>query len=446
MAHPLIIFDSDDFLYTSFSRNAIPLLNNWNPSRVLPEILEPFISFIGAYVIYPIMGDYIMSLALVYGILLSALISIYFYFIYKFLIKKTGVDAKEAKILILLFIFLHFLIYRTQNSNNEHIFSSNNVNCIFFYTIPTLLNIILVLYFELNDKQFELKNIYRSAILILLIYLAIFSNLFSSYILGIWSGINLIYALKKFNKESIKKNKLYIGILALWFISMIFELSGGRSSEVNNTLTFSSILNGFLTYINKYLSLNKLVLLLMLISLILFIYMFIKKQVSFNEEILTLVLMFVLSNVYLILLSSKCGQAYFRADTFMGVMIMVLFGTLLMISVIIKNNEKGFILIPLLTLICFFNINTSERTFRDSNYLGNSSLAYKFDSYVLNKFNEANTDNETKINIEYPIEWENWPIYGGYPYSNTFLKHRLTSQYIDCYMVGIDDFDISNYD
>lgn len=266
-SHPLVLFDSDDWLYASFSRDAIPIAYNWNPTRVLPECLQPLITLIGAYVIYPIMDDYIMAIALAYAIVLCIVICVYFYYVYKLLLKRINLETNKARVMILLFIFLHFLIYRTTETNNEYIFFSHNVNCIFFYVIPTLLNIIIVLYFETSDYPFKNQNIFKESIVILLIYLSIFSNLFSSYILGIWAGIKCLFIIidliknkKKINKQIIIDNLLYIGIVLLWLISMGFELTGGRFKDVEGISLSISLLEGIKIYVHKYLSLNRIVL------------------------------------------------------------------------------------------------------------------------------------------------------------------------------------------
>ena len=38
---PLVPYDGDDWLYLSYARKAVPLWGDWNPARVLPEVLMP---------------------------------------------------------------------------------------------------------------------------------------------------------------------------------------------------------------------------------------------------------------------------------------------------------------------------------------------------------------------------------------------------------------------
>lgn len=49
--HPITISDTDDWTYLFINRKAIPLWKNWNPIRILPEVLMPLISEISTYIL-----------------------------------------------------------------------------------------------------------------------------------------------------------------------------------------------------------------------------------------------------------------------------------------------------------------------------------------------------------------------------------------------------------
>ena len=74
---PIMICDTDDWNYISSTRLAIPLWGNWNPSKVFPETLMGLCGFFAAYVIYPLLGDYIFSLTYVFAFVVSTFIVLY---------------------------------------------------------------------------------------------------------------------------------------------------------------------------------------------------------------------------------------------------------------------------------------------------------------------------------------------------------------------------------
>lgn len=76
-AHPLYIYDVDDWAYVNSVREALPSLQQWNPTKILPETMMPFISFLSAYIIYPVNCDYIEALSIGYAVFISIIISTY---------------------------------------------------------------------------------------------------------------------------------------------------------------------------------------------------------------------------------------------------------------------------------------------------------------------------------------------------------------------------------
>ena len=51
--HALVLFDTDDWKYASYSRQAVPLWKNWNPTRVFPEIFMSLCYDFASAVFYP---------------------------------------------------------------------------------------------------------------------------------------------------------------------------------------------------------------------------------------------------------------------------------------------------------------------------------------------------------------------------------------------------------
>ena len=55
--HPIVPFDSDDWLNSIIERPPYPSLDYWNPTKVFPERFEPFVSTLAGYLIVPIVGS-----------------------------------------------------------------------------------------------------------------------------------------------------------------------------------------------------------------------------------------------------------------------------------------------------------------------------------------------------------------------------------------------------
>ena len=75
--HPLVFFDSDDWHYIAYNREALPVWKVLNPAKVLPETFMPLMSDIGAYFLYPFTHDYVNSITFMHAIVFSVAICIY---------------------------------------------------------------------------------------------------------------------------------------------------------------------------------------------------------------------------------------------------------------------------------------------------------------------------------------------------------------------------------
>lgn len=91
--HPIILSDTDDWLYAFSNREAIPLWRSWNPSRIFAETFMPVISEICTYLIYPFTGDFFGSLTLGYAFVLTITITILISVIYKYLCRKYNAEG-----------------------------------------------------------------------------------------------------------------------------------------------------------------------------------------------------------------------------------------------------------------------------------------------------------------------------------------------------------------
>ena len=76
--NPLVIYDTDDWMYIYLLRKPIPKPGAWNPTRIFPETFMPLVSYFGALVINNVIDNYCLSLTLAHGIFGSIVLTFYF--------------------------------------------------------------------------------------------------------------------------------------------------------------------------------------------------------------------------------------------------------------------------------------------------------------------------------------------------------------------------------
>ena len=156
--HPLYIYDSDDWTYISYSRHVWPNIDNWNPTRILPEILMPLAAQLGVSVFMPFTEDYIGSMAYAFATVFSGFIVFYIFSFGKLISNKFSLVGKINTCLMIVIFLLSFLPFMTGTEKNEYLFYTGSVTTVFYYTIPALLNGAIVLHMLSSDNR-ALQNI-----------------------------------------------------------------------------------------------------------------------------------------------------------------------------------------------------------------------------------------------------------------------------------------------
>lgn len=239
--HPLMMHDGDDWGYASYSRGGLPIWGYWNPIKVFPETALPVCAYLASYLVMPFVGDFSWSLTYVFAFVVSLAITIYVLMLMHWLGRCFKLPAFAGVMISALFVVLHFVVFRSQSTDNVHLFYCWNVNTYFNYLLPGLINAGLVLFLDVQRNGFlSDKRVGRQSVLCLAVYLAVFSNLYASQILAIYCGVRLMMRLasalakKEPLRGAVKENVWLIVVLALWLVSMLFELSGGRAGSMDS--------------------------------------------------------------------------------------------------------------------------------------------------------------------------------------------------------------------
>lgn len=448
--HPLVPFDMDDWANMSLARPGYPTISDdvFNPTKIFPEVLQVLTGLLGAYVITPLLGDYVTSLILANAIVLSLFIILFLYSVQRYIESRYSLSRPLVFCCIILFTLFHFLAFRIHPSNNEYLWFAPDCTCFFHYVISDLFCISLLLWL-IRMKPTEPQGDLKLSILVLGGYLALCSNLYSSVIIIAFVGAILCSQLvnhfrsKKCLKDFAYKNRYLLIIIFLWLTVQLFEVNGNRASY--STSENSLITNIWITIkILAHKRLNHVFIggsiLLLISSMAIRIRTSNKKLDYLRSHNQILLLAGILSALYLILLSAKVGPEYInRPGVIYSFLIFFLLLVLNSICYLCSQVRWFKIMLPLLTFITLFEINTSEKTFLDVQYESNLNVqsCIRTSQHIVREAYYGALRGEDEILIDVPKfeEQKNWPLSVKHScfLGRTLNKHGITNRPIDTY-------------
>jgi hypothetical protein len=245
LIHPLVPFDTDDWMNMTISRPLYPSLHCWNPTKVFPERLEPAVAMIAARFIAPVIGDYVNALILANAVVLSFFITIYLFLVQRLLTDRFHLSLPSSFCFIVFFAILHFLALKTKVKDNDYLWYAEDCNCYYHYIISNLLNASLVLWLMRHDAPLKIKG-WRFIVLVIATYFALCSNLYSTIILISYAGASLLFDLIVCKKKEdrwlvtyVHQHAYFLIVLLLWLVVQLIEVNGNRANaygHVNDSL------------------------------------------------------------------------------------------------------------------------------------------------------------------------------------------------------------------
>ncbi|MCQ2519091.1 MAG: hypothetical protein MJ107_01030 [Lachnospiraceae bacterium] len=464
-AHPLYIYDTDDWTYISNNRLGIPMPNAWNPTKVLPECLLPLIGEIGATVIYPFTGDYIQSIAFATGIFVSVLFTVFLVFFSIIIKNKFSLSLINYCFLLIFLTITMFTPYYTQEYMYSHMFYGGGVNALFNYIVPNVFNGIL-LFIIWNDEEmnwFDSKHVVKNSIVVLLVYLCIFSSLTSSIIFMSFVGSLLFFRLislllKLLKKEKlhkvilrfIKENAVYLGILMCWFLALYLEGNGRRAGWAIDT-SYGSVGETIRNLITGLKEINK-IFWLMLLSCVtagLATYLFrrvVQKNVQEKDReyvvlLLRNVFSLILVTVYLVLVSSKLAPGYIRNSSVnWGIVFYLVIIMFLCIGYIVSSFEWVGMTFPLLAFVLISVFVITKNNYKDTY---TPSKIKRIDDDIVSQIIEAEKNGDTYVEVYVPKHINpEWPIvlsYGGERIYKTLFQHGIINSEMEVILVPSEE-------
>ncbi len=439
--HPLIIFDTDDWLYIYYSRKAIPLLNIYNPGKVLPEILMPLTSEISSHLLYPVTNDFISSQKIGHAIMVTLFVFIYLFSFYRLCHDRFCHSRVISMYITVLFYLLHFLPFRIAQAGNIYLLNAHNVNCYYNYVIPALLNASIVMFImkESGFDCFHEMSLIKKGFCLLFIYLAIFSNLFLSIILASYAFADIVINWKGTLRN--KKNQCIV--LGAWVLAAFCELLGGRSRAIKreDINIFNEIGKTIKHLFDILINENQLFLLIVLVSTTIIIYYMVKNKL----DIIGFIVALLITVVFEVLLCAVTGYTRIsRPDVMIAFYFFILALIGISLSVFLAEYKKLIVVAPLFLLIVFFEINTEGVTFVESNTPNiNSKCAEAISRDIVMQIVNVDNCGESEMTLIVP-KWDsedNWPhaLYAEERFIKALQKNGVISHKIIVHMLPSEE-------
>ena len=447
--HPIAPYDTDDWQFMYYARPGYPSIHQWNPTKILPEFLQPFMAMVAGYVITPIVGDYISAQVYANAIAVSFFIVLYLYSVKSVLSHKFAIEGMTSYIIILFYVLLHFVILRVAEIDNEYLWYSLDSTCYYHYVISGLLCASYTFWLISHDNKIPKDNVSRG-VLIFVTYLAFFSNLYFSVIIIAYAGSCLVFDLfdsiknkkEDWLKNYIKKNAFFLFLIILWGVVMLIELQGRRAyySEYIHTPFLSTLLFTIKTFFTIRLNVLFLIITLgLILAAKLYSYFKEKKSLFYiGRQQLIICFALILLITYILLLSSRVDPSYAsRSDVVFSYAFFYFYLVLLAIGYLCSKTKWGKIIVPFLVFIMLFNCNTIGNTYKDVQYnFGlNGQMCMERDRDHIRQVCEAEAMGQDTVRIKVPFynhKDYNWPLMLPFSYylGDCLYKHNVTKRRI----------------
>lgn len=437
--HPLVIYDADDWTYVAYVRSAAPMWGGWNPAKVFPEVLFPFFSGIILHTLVPLTGDYITGMAAGHALVVSGFITVYAWSLVALLRRSFALSRLASILAGTLFLVFHFLIFRTEDIGNSYMFHCRDINCYYNYLLPALLNAILLMHMVKNprfDAFVKEAEPAKIGIFYILVYFAIFSNLVTSGMLAAFAGscllLSLLKNIKKFKlTDYIRQNNVWLVILAMWFVSAIFELSGGRATASS---TMSLQLIHEVAYFLKLIlfGANPLFWISVFTIVILALLQFLltrNKDEAETALMQILVPLSVAGAALLIYMLAICAMVWtgsiYRSEYQFPLLCYGLVAVFVALGYLLKKQPKLMYVLPLLIIFLASDTNTMGKTFSDSlmsNY--GAEVCADVSRDIVRQYTEADEAGLDQVTIAVPQHVADPETTDNWPHSLVLL-HRI---------------------
>ena len=421
LVHPSIPYNGDDWRYLSYARHAWPEAAEWNPARILPEVLLPAIGCMSAF-LYKMGIDYISSVSIIYGIFLSFLLTVLAYNFYRLFCDILAGDNLGALLLVSFFMLSSFFMFEKCRNGNVFLFYATYFCTGIYYVASNIINSILTIIlfrYSLNDSIIDDKE-YSIPFLVLLMYISQFSMTFSTLISA--SSAFFIFIIK-YKEGLIRKDYILLVPIVFFVIAASFDMAGNRfdalqKSEASLSTVIFSFHDFLLNLRNDFIGLCS------LIILSYFITIYIKKE----QNNVFYIIMMCLMSMFLIfffdlVLSMRTMDFMKRIEATYGIFFFLLLSVTCCLCYLLKKFTLVKILLPMFILFLMVDVLHVNKIYADTY---GADKRYIVESWLAD-IKKAENNGASSVVINVPqIGWPHPGEWFGEVVSQTLYAHRVT--------------------
>lgn len=252
---PVVPWNGDDWRYLSQYRMPYPGMGEWNPARVLPEVLFPLLGCFSAFFSTYFINGYLQAISVTFLSAFVGMILFFYAVLYDF--SKTLFQERSSALFLTILVFiLSFFLFKSTPANNFHLFSYSSFTDLVFYFMTGILNISLSIYFInlYTSKNFKINICdYQKGFVLLAIFLCQFSMTFSSlptacvaFILLAFRYLDCYAKKKNFVSNPCFNDLCLFAILLAFITATLMDANGARYATFGATeFAFSDSLHNF---------------------------------------------------------------------------------------------------------------------------------------------------------------------------------------------------------
>lgn len=419
--HPIVLFDSDDWVGLSKQRNiAFPKWHDHNPIKVLPESLMPLAAPLAAYFVAPILGDFVSSITWVSAFFLSCFIAAYAYLFLKVMERNFGLEVWPACALTLIFLCFHFLIFRQGRFDSAYLFATPNLTNYYHYTIPALLNASLVLFFICRRIPGNLRlegSRWKDALLVFALFLALCSSVLHNIIFMVYILVEFLWHIRRWREQG-----FYWKLLAAWCVVLLFEGLGGRAGQMSAGMSGMPVMETFLSLAHVFLQKNTglfigLAFLVIFLVISFFVYRGRREKddldAFYKESQQKMFLCAAIWVLYEVLVCAKAGGGYIDwPDVLIGLFFYLFFLMLSAVAYVFRRKPGALAILPILSFIVFCRtINAQQSLVESTVNRVPPAICARISRDIIAQVQAAEASGARKMELRVPKgnDVDNWP-------------------------------------